>query len=263
VEYRNFSTRFPKSTPVLTPHIIALDNCIKEFEAGKARYNGEWMPKEKALTAKQREEHSKNQKEAAIKQKHEEKLAFEKSQKAKGLAKYDGNWIPENEARKLAERDLAAIEKGVDAAKDAERQELQEKAILAASKDAVLKVIQSDDTGVLCKVAFFENGTESQWSKDPFGGRVETKRAIVILGSFSEQTVYVIGVSGAVDDSLVQTKLINTGKNHIYVNVMGARKTVSEFQAVGEIKPYSGRISSPSYLAPSPRVSSLQSVGGG
>lgn len=262
-EYRAFSAKFPKSAPVLSSHINALDACIKEFEGGKARYNGEWMPKEEALAAKHKEEQSRNEEEAAIKRKREEKMAFEQSQKSKGLAKYDGKWIPEDEAQRLALRDQAAIEKDVDTVKNAERKMAQEQAILAASKDAVLQVIQSDDDGVLCKVAFVKNGTDSDWSKDSFGRTVKTKRAIVFLGPFSEQTVYVIGVSGAVDGAMVQTKLIDTGKIHPYRSVTGARITVSEFQAVGEIRPYSGRVSSPSDTAPNPPSSSLQSVGGG
>ncbi len=33
-EYRDFSSRFPKSTPMLSAHITSLENCIKAFEGG-------------------------------------------------------------------------------------------------------------------------------------------------------------------------------------------------------------------------------------
>jgi hypothetical protein len=70
-EYRDFTTRFPKSAPLLSQHIAALDTCIKEFEGGKSRYNSEWMPKEQALAAKRKEEQSENEEVAAIKRKYE------------------------------------------------------------------------------------------------------------------------------------------------------------------------------------------------
>jgi hypothetical protein len=107
-EYRDFSTRFPKSATVLTPHITALDSCIKEFEGGKARYNGEWVSKEEALAAKQKEEQSREESEAAIKRKDDQKRAFEESQKAKGLVKHKGEWFTKEDVRKLLENEAEA-----------------------------------------------------------------------------------------------------------------------------------------------------------
>jgi hypothetical protein len=132
-EYRNFSTRFPKSTPILSAHITSLDNCIKEFEGGKAKYNGKWMPKEEALAAKQKEENSRIEEEAAIKREREEKLEFEKSQKAKGLAKYNGKWLPVDDVRRFVERDQVALNEAAVAAnndaKMASEKRVSEKAL--------------------------------------------------------------------------------------------------------------------------------------
>jgi hypothetical protein len=90
-EYRAFSTRFPKSASMLKPHIIALDSCIKDFEGGKAKYNGKWMPREEALAAKLKMEQTPSEAESLFKQKREERLAFEKSQHAKGLVEEMGS----------------------------------------------------------------------------------------------------------------------------------------------------------------------------
>jgi hypothetical protein len=114
-EYREFTARFPKSAPILANHISSLDNCIKEFEGGNARFNGKWMPKGEALATKQKDEQTRQSDRDATNQKLKEKMAFEEGQKAKGLAKYDGKWLPADEVMKLTERDQTALDKEVEA----------------------------------------------------------------------------------------------------------------------------------------------------
>ena len=142
-EYRDFTTRFPKSAPLLSQHITALDTCIKEFEGGKARYNSEWMPKEQVLAAKQKEEQSRNEEVAAIKRKYEEKRAFEESQKAKGLAKYDGKWLPADEVRRIVERDQAILDKEAGLAIEAEKQAAETRKMAEAKQAAEALAVKS------------------------------------------------------------------------------------------------------------------------
>ncbi|MEI7910932.1 MAG: hypothetical protein WCK77_14950 [Verrucomicrobiota bacterium] len=46
-DIQDFSTKFPKSAPVLASHIAALDKHIKQFESGKVRIDGIWLDKSK------------------------------------------------------------------------------------------------------------------------------------------------------------------------------------------------------------------------
>lgn len=121
-EYRDFSTKFPKSVPLLANHIAALDACIKGVEGGKARYSGKWMAKDEALAAKQKEEKTRQVEESENTKIIRDKMAFEESQKAKGLAKYDGKWLPSAEVTRLVERSQAALVIEADAANKAEKE---------------------------------------------------------------------------------------------------------------------------------------------
>jgi len=237
-EYRNFSTRFPKSAPVLAPHITALESCIKDFEDGKARYKGEWMPKQDALVTKQNEEQSRTEEEAAIKQKVEEKRAFEESQKAKGLAKYNGKWLPSKEVEALVARDERNLNSELADLQTKDNIEKIQKEILDASSDAVLRVIGSDDDGVLCKIAFFGKVADTNYSKDSFGRTVKTQVQRTGLSQFSEEIVYVEGVGGAIDGQKVRVNVIQMKEPHRYTTVMGARATVRKYKAVGEPRPF-------------------------
>ncbi len=154
-EYRDFSIRFPKSAPVLAQNITTLDAYIKAFEGGKARYNGEWWPKEDVLAHIRTEAWAKNVEDAEVKRRAEEKLAFEKSQKAKGLGKYNGEWIPLEEARRLAARDQAAFEKDADAVKKTERKLAHEQRI----KEEKQQIIEEEQRIIDSKLA------GKQWSE--------------------------------------------------------------------------------------------------
>jgi hypothetical protein len=100
-QYSDFATRFPKSAPILASHISALGDCIKNFESGNGRYNGVWMPKAEALTAKKKNEETPSPADVALKKRLEERQEFEKSQKAKGLTEINGKWLTKNEIENL------------------------------------------------------------------------------------------------------------------------------------------------------------------
>jgi len=124
-EYRDFVIRFPKSAPILTTHIAALDSYIQMFEGGKARFNGKWMPKEEALAMKQMEEQAKQAAENKADQEQREKVAFEESQKAKGLVKRNGKWISKEEAQRLEAQVQEALKQQADAQEKRRRAEEQ------------------------------------------------------------------------------------------------------------------------------------------
>jgi hypothetical protein len=244
-EYRDFTTRFPKSAPVLTPHITALDTCIKEFEGGKARDNGKWIPRQEALAAKQKEEQSKNEEEAAFKRKIEEKQAFEKSQKAKGLAKYDGKWLPTNEVKQLVERDqvalniaAAATDKAEAAAKHAEKLASEKRAseviaaksakrirgvIISAAKEGLLVDCNDYSSVVASGSASVGGGGNVYIPSDPKGrGRPASVEGVFFITGHPKQ-------ESLVDKDRVDADAIEDGV-YEYTSTNGAACRVKKFR---------------------------------
>lgn len=84
-----FSIKYPKSLPVLKPHIESLENHVSKFDAGQVRYEGIWMSglDYAKIKAKQKANDS------AAKRQKEEDNAFAKKQKDKGLFFHDGEWV--------------------------------------------------------------------------------------------------------------------------------------------------------------------------
>jgi hypothetical protein len=224
-EYRDFSTRFPKSALVLSSYITAMETCIKEFEGGKGRYNGKWMPKEEALAARQKVEQTpseaeaafkqkreerlafKKEAEAALKKKREEKLAFEKSQHAKGLLEYDGKWIPEVEARKL-------LKERADAKADAEE-------IAKNTRRLQGRINQIVDGGM---VVFAHYGNEGRPVFDSGKDRPQVFYGDVFLVGHPE-------ISNKADNDWFDVDAVYLGTKQ-FKTVLGAVRTLKKFQVI-------------------------------
>jgi len=84
-----FSSKYPKSAPLLQPQILVLSESVSKFEAGQIRYEGVWMSSLDYARIMAKEQASQRQ---AQRQKAED-AAFAKAQKEKGLVLQDGKWI--------------------------------------------------------------------------------------------------------------------------------------------------------------------------
>jgi len=122
----DFSTRYVKSKPLLGDHIQTIKANIQKFDSGEFRFGGKWMTKEdfyalqgkitkqeaaeKAAYAKLEADEllARQQLEAEALRAKQEMLAFEESQRAKGLEKYNNQWIPMAEAQQRAAEDQRA-----------------------------------------------------------------------------------------------------------------------------------------------------------
>jgi hypothetical protein len=221
-EYRDFSTRFPKSAPILTPHIAALDTCIREFEGGKGRYNGEWMPKDAALAAKLKPSEA----EAAFKRKHEEKLAFEKSQKAKGLAQYDGKWLPADEVKQFVERDqialniaAAAVDKAQKLAASARR---IKGVVISTAKEGLLVDCSDYSSAVASSSASVGGGGNVYIPSDPNGkGRPKRVEGLFFITNHPNQ-------DSIVDKDRIDVDAVEDGV-YEYTSANGAARRVKKY----------------------------------
>ena len=102
--YRDFIARFNRSKPLLEGFIDDLQSMVASFEAGRVKYKGEWMAKERMLALKQIDDGIRNEEKEKSEIAAREKLLFEETQKAKGLSWFGGRWIPQEEARSLFDK---------------------------------------------------------------------------------------------------------------------------------------------------------------
>lgn len=118
-ELKAFAKRYPKSAPILEPHIAALNGHVAKFESGFIRYRGGWITEGDykailksnqeetdrlvAQSLAQAEEYRKEQVAAAEKSRQEQAKAdaFAVKQKSKGLELYRGEWMPRAKVAKL------------------------------------------------------------------------------------------------------------------------------------------------------------------
>ncbi len=88
-----FSTKYPKSAPVLQPQIKSLTDYLGKIDAGHVRYEGVWMTKIDHLKIQAKEQAAQGM---ARRQKEEDE-AYAKRQATKGLVLHKGNWLPNND----------------------------------------------------------------------------------------------------------------------------------------------------------------------
>ncbi len=88
-----FSTKYPKSAPLLQPQIKSLTEYLGMLDSGQVRYEGVWMTKIDHLKIQAKEQAAQGM---ARRQKDEDE-AYAKRQATKGLVLHEGNWLPIND----------------------------------------------------------------------------------------------------------------------------------------------------------------------
>lgn len=162
------------------------------------------------------------------------------------------------EAAALAEIDRGMAEQGQQQQAAGDR-----KATVAASRPAVIKVIQATSGGALCRIAWFEDQKMGYTGKDSFGRDTTTYKTTPGLTRFSEDFHFVTGVS-TVDGAELGVALVSAG-TYQYTTVAGAGSTIRKWRCISKPADASGASpeSRPSSRPVRPPVSWRQSVGGG
>ena len=86
---RQFTARYPKSTPLLEKQTAALAAHVSHFAGGEIRFEGTWMSK-KQLSAIMDTRRRENEASQAV---EVEKRVYEASQRDKGMVLHDGKWM--------------------------------------------------------------------------------------------------------------------------------------------------------------------------
>ncbi len=111
-ETKAFAAKYAKSAPILQKQIESMTAHIAQFEAGKVRYSGRWIPRAEydAIAVKKQQELEEikirelvRAEELRIRREKEEQFAI--AQRGKGLEKYGVGWFPSEEVKRLRKRD--------------------------------------------------------------------------------------------------------------------------------------------------------------
>jgi hypothetical protein len=139
-DWRAFANRYPRSQPLLDPSIGALAGHIERFDKGEVRFEGAWITRQN-LAAIQEQRRAEQ---AAARRREIERLAFESSQRDKGLVEWHGRWIPAAEvppASPAARTDLSdALAPLLIPDLDGARPTLRNLALLASGQIGATKV---------------------------------------------------------------------------------------------------------------------------
>jgi hypothetical protein len=139
-DMKKFSTRYPRSAPLLAPPIGALSGHLAHFDAGEIRFEGDWITRDKLAAVLE----SRRLVDEIRRKQEIEQLVFYKTQREKGLVLVDGKWMTEQEAREyppsahteLSDALLPLVNPDIESARIA----LQNLSTLASSQNGALKV---------------------------------------------------------------------------------------------------------------------------
>jgi len=163
-----FTTRFPKSEPLLKANIDVYTRHVKEFDDGKIRHNGAWITKDEfARVQKELEEKAAQIKKedaeitASNDRRRRERDQFESAQREKGLDEFEGSWLPKAQVIELRKR--AQATKDATAAVDAKSITTCIFSILQVTNDGCLVTVRKGTMkqgGVSSTVVFVFGGAK-------------------------------------------------------------------------------------------------------
>jgi S1-C subfamily serine protease len=206
VEMKEFSTRFPKSAPMLRGWIDSLTSLVTNFDNNQVRLSGNWISRDKyIIIVKNDAEKAKIEKERlrkiewALKEESRKEIAdknaFVARQRSKGLELYGESWLPKDEVIKLIERD-SQIANALEL--------ISKKSIL----NSVFSVFQVTNEGLLIRI---EQGNMHQ-------------------GGINTELVFLFGASAdAVADGDRYNGNLYWCGNFSYIQVDGMQRTVNAY----------------------------------
>jgi hypothetical protein len=167
------------------------------------------------------------------------------------------------EARKAAAKAEAAHFTEMEHAEAENAESKIAKQELESAQPAIVEVIQAQESGALCRVAWIKKQKDFDTKTDAFGRLIKIPKEVLVNTGFQDAHIYVHGLK-AVDKDRTGVRLIPS-EPHVYTNTLGARITVRSYRIVGGAVDTSAApvgvkvIPSPTR----PAVSRMQRIGGG